>query len=61
MVRRMDEQTKETLKIVVKWAAVILILILLGQLANWVMVEYPLPHYVQVNTNPDLGNITFRK
>jgi hypothetical protein len=57
----MDEQTKETLKIIAKWTAFILIIILLGQLANWVMVAYPLPHYVPVNTNPDLGNITFRK
>lgn len=57
----MDEQTTETLKIIAKWAAVILIILLLGQLANWVMVEYPLPHYVSVNTNADIGNLTFRK
>lgn len=57
----MDEDTKDTLKIIAKWTAVILILILLGQLANWVMVEYPLPHYVPVNTNADIGNLTFRK
>ena len=55
------EKTVKTWEIIIKWAVVILILILLGQLAQWVLVAYPLPHAVPVNTNLDIGNITFRK
>lgn len=54
----MDDDTKEKVKIILKWLVVIAIIIGLGMLAQYVLVVYPPPHAVQPVETMHLGNFS---